>query len=391
LNGGEPRSIAEDATYFRFSPDSARLGYVARGDLHLVELETGADRLLVPQTSTFSFASNGKRLLARRPSAAGGTLFLCDLAGGAPRKLGDNVGEYEFSPDGASVGFTARSGGPAEPYALFLSRADEIVPRKVGDGVSAFLFSPDSRFVAYIDGLTPTKMLGSLEVASVSGGPSRKLGEDVVEQRFSPSSSGIAFRESHEDKAGRKWMTFKVAALPGGDVKVLGENVPNFLWSFEGGELAFLKRVLKPDYSVNLMVYRLGTEAPRQVDRGVFGYQYAPGDRALWYRTRCIRNGRECDLMSVKVSGDEAPVRVVQGIWSFRPNRTGERLLLTYPRLDTEAAADLGILDVGANKPSRGIDVHTLPGATFADDAGTRVVYIVSQRNREGVYVADVP
>ena len=52
--------------------------------------------------------------------------------------------------------------------------------------------------------------------------------------------------------------------------------------------------------------------------------------------------------------------------------------------------ADLGWLDLAAKQPSKGIDQYALPGAHFADEAGNVVVYIVGERKREGVYVAQL-
>jgi dipeptidyl aminopeptidase/acylaminoacyl peptidase len=258
--------------------------------------------------------------------------------------------------------------------------------------VATFLFSPDGQWIAFVDGQGIKNTFGSLQVMPAAGGEAKKVGENVVEHRWAPNSQAIAFRESNEDKAGRSWNSFKVATLPTGAIRLKEDGVPNFVWSWDGSFIAYLKRVTKPVYSVDLFLLKVAGDTPaRQVDKGVFGYQFAPGDHDLWYRTSCVRSGRECDLMSASVPDATAlPKRLVQGVWNFKPTAKGDRLLLTYPRLDTEVAADLGWFDLNAKAPSKGIDQYVLPGTHFVDDAGTGVVYLVGERKREGVYFAEI-
>ncbi|MFN7131543.1 MAG: hypothetical protein ACK4N5_05630, partial [Myxococcales bacterium] len=73
-------------------------------------------------------------------------------------------------------------------------------------------------------------------------------------------------------------------------------------------------------------------------------------------------------------------------LWS----EDGKRLLLSFPRLDTDAAADLGYFEPGTAKPTRGVDQYALPGAQFVGPKGDKLVYIVADRKREGVYVANL-
>lgn len=392
LASGEPRLIAKDAKYYAFSSDGRWLGYVAAGDMHLFDLSGGGDRHLVRGAATFEISKDARHLLVRRPAAAGGALLLADIEGGGePKELGENVGDYAFSPQGDSLAFTSRSGGPSAPYRITCSIVGGHIEKR-GEGVSTFRFSPDGRWIAFVDGMGGHKTFGALMVAPVAGGPARRIGENVIEYRFAPSSNAIALRESNEDASGRTWMSFKVATLPSGTLRHREDGVPNFVWSFDGARVAFLKRVMKPVYSVDLFLLDVeGESSPRRIDQGVFGYQFAPDDGELWYRTNCVRDGRECDLMAANVRGASAPPRkLVQGIWNFKATAKGDRLLLTYPRLDTENAADLGWLDLKAKQPSKGIDRYALPGAQFVDESGGAVVYVVGERKREGVYVAEL-
>ncbi|MFN7135299.1 MAG: hypothetical protein ACK4N5_24710, partial [Myxococcales bacterium] len=262
---GDARQLAEGAKFYRFSPDSKLLGYVAAGQLHLVELATFADRLVAHDVATFEFAPDASAMLIRRPVASGSDLLLAGTAAGAkPTKLGDGVGEYQFSPDGKVVAFTARQGSMEAPYALFLRDTAGGELRKLGEGVSNFYFSPDSRFIAFIDGVKVTRTFGDLQLASTTGGAARKLGENVVEVRWSPVSNAVGFRENHEDSAGRKRVVFKYATTTGeGSAKVVADGVASFVFSGDGRHLAYLQRVTKPMYSIDLHVQEVGADEGR--------------------------------------------------------------------------------------------------------------------------------
>ncbi len=390
---GDARNLAEHTRFYRFSPDGKFLGYVASGQVHLVELATSTDRLVTSDATTFEFAADSASVLIRKPISAGGDLLLAKVKGTeAPKKLGDHVGEYAFTPDGTAVAFTARQGGPEAPYSLFILPVNGGELRKAGEGVSNFNFSPDGKYIAFIDGVKITRTFGDLQVASVSGGAPRKLGENVVETKWAPDSSAVAFRENHEDSSGRKRVTFKYAQLPDGEVKLVDEGVSSFVWSEDGRNLAYLQRVTKPIFSVDLFVRPVGADTSKRIDKGVFGYQFAPSNTEIWYRAGCTREGRECDLRSQKLDAPEGalPKVMLQGIWTFRPTDDGSKMLISFPRLDTEAAGDLGFFEPGLAKPARGIDQYALTAAQFVGPKADKLVYIVTERKREGVYVADL-
>jgi hypothetical protein len=394
IPSGEAQLIAQGATFYKFSPDGARLGYVAGGEMHLRSLADGADRKVASPAATFEFSRGARRMLVRRPAASGSELLLFDPPTEPEgHKLAQDVGDYDFSPDGERIAFTSRAGGPPRPYALFLSAAGKAPARVGAEGVSSFVFSPDSRWLSFLDGMGPKKTFGDLELVPAAGGPVVKLGQDVVEHRWAPDSKWVALRESHENKAGRVWSTFKVAAVPSGKVrfKVDGaaKSFLNFAFSSDAGSLAYL-RVTKDDLALWLLSLAK-KEPPREVEKWVYSYQFAPGDRELWYRSHCTAEGRRCDLMSQSVKDPaQKPAKLAEGVLGFKVAAGGERVLLTFPRFDTRQAADLGYLDLKTRKVVRGVDQYALPGALFADPAGRRIAYLVGERKREGVYVVDL-
>ncbi|HEY3450884.1 MAG TPA: hypothetical protein VGK67_31290 [Myxococcales bacterium] len=405
LPTGDARSVASEAKYYKFSPDSRWLGYVAGGEAHLLDLSAapgpGADRLVATTAATLDFSKDSKHLLVRRPVAAGGDLLLAKVEGGAePSKLGEWVGDYAFSPDSTKVVFSARRGGPSRPYALFLGPVGGPY-ESVGQGVGSFSFSNDSQWVAFTDGMGDRIGTVDLQLVPAAGGPVKRVGDNVVEYRWSPNSQAVAFRENNEDK-GKRWTAIKVAKVPGVVVHQSSwsphekmDKIP-MVWSADGNFLAFVHLVPKPEPTVHLyQVAQTGGDA-RVVADWVFGFQYSPDSRELWYRTNCTRAGRECEVVSSSVSDATAlPRKLALGIATFKSSAKGDRLLLTYARADTkandnEAPADLGWIDLNSKGTSKGIDQYVMPGAAWADAAGSQVVYIVGERKREGVYVADV-
>lgn len=404
LPAGDARTVAPDAKYYKFSPDGRWLGYVAGGEMRLLDLQgagAGADRLVATSAATFEFSRDSKHLLVRRPVAAGGDLLLAGVEGASePAKLGELVGDYAFSADSTRLAFMARKGGPSKPYVLLLGPVGGPY-ESVGQGVSAFTFSGDSQWVAFTDGMGEKLGTLNLQLVPAGGGPAKQVGENVVEYRWSPNSQAVALRENNEDK-GKRWTAIKVAKVPGVVVHTSTwvphkdmDKIP-MVWSGDGAHLAFVHLVPKPEPMVHLyQVAQTGGDA-RVVADWVFGFQYSPDSRELWYRANCTRAGRECELVASNASDPAAPPRkLALGIATFKPNAKGDRLLLTYARSDTkvtgpEAPADLGWIDLNSKAPSKGVDQYVMPGAAWADEAGSQAVYIVGERKREGVYVADV-
>lgn len=390
---GEPRTLGEKVTHYVFSADSRFLGYVADGEARAVELASGGELQLASGAVTLELSPTSAFALVRRPIGAGGELLLVEL-GAAPkvRKLGERVGDYNFSPDGRSLAFTARLGGPEDHYSLFVGGIDG-VPAKVTEKAGSFAFSPDSGSIAFVSGQEPGRSLGALLAGPVAGGAPVKLGENVADYRWSPDSRALALRENHEDKAGKQWTAFKVVQLPRGTVRLERKGKPktfiNYLWNPDGSGVAYLEHSAD-GLMLNLLTLA-GEAPPRPIAPWVFGYQFVPGRKELWYRSACVREGRECELLGASLEdAARPPEKLAAGVANFQPSADGKRVLLAYPRLDTVNAFDLGWLALDTQAPSKGVDLYTLAGAVFLDPQGTRVAYVVSDHKREGVYVAEL-
>lgn len=396
LPSGDARLVAAGTSFYGFAPAGSALGYVAFGQAHRLDLATGQSRPHGPGAATFSFSPDGQRLLVRRQAALGSALELFEQGAKGASRLAAGVGEYKFSPDGSAVAYTTRAGGPAAPYELFVGPVAKGARAKVASDVADFAFSPDGRFVAYVAGVSLQKPLAELFVVATAGGKPRKVGDFVDQFQFAADSRHLAWREYHEDpKRGIKWHRLMIAPAAAGAPRRLGDGVRTFLWSRSGKWLAFLQIFEKPHYSLDLMLHAVDAAndvAPGRIERGVFGYAFSPGDRFLYYRSACVRAGRACDLSRVEPDRGEPAVKIADGVWDFRASESGARMLVTYARADSAVAADLAWLDLAQDRPApRGVDQHTVGAPLFLDPDGKRAAYLVGQRKREGVYVADLP
>ncbi|WP_257456430.1 gliding motility protein [Archangium lipolyticum] len=386
----EPRKLGDAVTYFLPSPDGTQLAFVDGGVLKLGALPAGPFRQVGGEVSTAGFSPDGTMLFfKRRLTAAGGLLAVPvveDAAKkGEPLKLADQVGDFVLSPDSKRVAYQVRT--PATPgmYDLYLADVPELKGRKVASGSTAFAFSPDSKWLARNDGGKP-EVPGDLFVGPASGEPGRKVGERVKELAFSPDSQALGFLAKYDLSAGAGLMG--VVALPDGEPKLVGSRVPNFLWGKDGKYVAFLSRFLKPIYSVDLMLYQVGAEKAEKAHPGVFGYGFAPENKALVFRAGCIREGRACDFKALTLPRAEQtqPQTWLQGIYSYKLSGDGNRILATSARMDSDTF-DVAVYDV-KTQARKTLDQGAQLPAYFAGPDDSLAVYVVKQGPNPGVYVA---
>ncbi len=421
-----PKALGEAVSFYRFSRDGRWLGYVAAGALHLLEPASGRDLLIEREVATFEFSPDGKALLLRKPLSAGGALRFASLDGALEEvpllaTVAERAGDYGFSPDGRFYALTARVAGPGAPYQVLVAETAQGVPRQLGDMAGTFAFSPDSELLAFIADQTPGMPYGDLFVARLSGAQGAaaplQIGQSVADFRFSPTSDAIALRENQRNERGQMWQEFKVVRLPSGEVRLHQKALPkafiNFLFSDDGRELAFIKHV-KAD--LNLWRLDMTSAAPPElVAPWTFEYRFprakAGEAQALWYRGACIREGRQCDLFEAirgaapqaapaadasdgqeeKAAALPAHPKIALAISDFELSPAGTRLFLHLPRFDTAGAFDLAWQPAVRGALPKTIDRHVLKDSLrLLDPAAERVAYVVTERKREGVYVAEI-
>jgi hypothetical protein len=316
--------------------------------------------------------------------AAGGLAAVAVDKPEAPRKLGDYVGDYEVASDGQHVAWQVRSEAERGMYDLFVADLADLKPRKVSTGTKVFNFSKDGKWLARTENGKP-EQLGDIYVGPASGSPGRKVGERVEEFSFSPDSKALGFLEKFDVSARAGLMA--VVTLPDGATQRVGDRSPNFTWGADGKYVAFLSRFLKPVYSVDLMLYAVGSEKAEKVQAGVFGYGFTPGNTEVIFRTNCIREGRSCDFKALDLMQARAePATWLEGMFSYKISSDGKRLLVTYARMDSDTY-DVAVYDM-KSKARKTLDQKVQIPAYFAGPGDSHVVYLVTQGQKPGVYAA---
>lgn len=404
LPDGEPKLLAERCQSFHFSPDARWLAWTAGGEAWWSSAEGGTPTKLVEGTATLQWTRDGKVLVVRRATAAGGALLAFEAGNAKPRTVAEGVGDYALSADGAAIAFTqsTEEGG----WKLSVAPLAGGPARALGEGVARFSFSPDGSHVAWVSGISPSRMFGDLFVAKASEGAGVQVGTGIEEYRFAPRGDGVAFLEKFDGNA--RTGTLMLQRLPLGQPPVrIHRPAKQFEWSPQGGYLAFSALQLRPAISVDLVLAdvkalkneevkldggaaSITTVGTRKLANGVFGHEFL-SEASLLYRTDCIAEGRACDLYVLPTGSVATPARLTGGVWRFALSKDGKRILVTYPRFDSETVADIGALNLYGHGGVAGIDKKVIPGALFLDPGGKRVAFGVIDKVRRGVYVADVP
>ncbi len=150
---GEERRITEleeDAACPAFSPDGARLAYLARRHDGKVELRmrslSGGDPVTLASgvnSSEFpAWAPDGRRLAFAGGDPAG--VWTVSAAGGSPRKIADRDGSYPvWSPGGESVAFVVWTEAADPAQGAWVVAADDGAPVQVSTQQGQLAWSPD--------------------------------------------------------------------------------------------------------------------------------------------------------------------------------------------------------------------------------------------------------
>jgi hypothetical protein len=383
-------ALGARVSYALVSPDSRWVALVDGSILKVGLLPKGPFDELAAEVSTAEFTPDSRTLIAKRRVSAGGSLLAVRLGQKNVRKLADRVGDYSVSPDSRRIAFARQGDKAPGTYDLFLSDLtdDRSSAVRVANDTGLMAFSPDGEWLARAQSWNVEQARGDLYIGPAAGGPGRKIGENVGERlAFAPDSKAIAYLElwSQPTRTGLMGVT----GLPDGRPRQVGGRVPNFSWGSDSTLLAFLSRVVKPAYSVDLMLYRAGEQRASRVHPGVYvGYGFGPKNSYLLFRGNCIRNNRACDLFFLDLTRpNEEPRKIVEGIYSFKSSERGDRILVTYARVDTETF-DLAMYNLKSGE-HRTLDRNILLPALFTSNDGSSVAYIVAGKERAGVYLAE--
>ncbi len=382
----EPELRGRAVSFVTISPGGQAFAFVDGGVLRVATLEAGSTaRAVATEVSTAQFTPDGATLLVHHRTSAGGALERVAVDGNHPAvRLAEAVGDWTLAPDGKRVAFAVKSGTVRDGRDLFVAAVPEGKPARVVSGTGPFAFSPDGTQLARIE-REKASSIGNLVVGPASGGAGRRVAERVGDFSFAPDGKALAALANYDEQ--QRWGRLTYAPLPDGTPVELGKRVTTWVWSPDNRHLAFNLRVFQPLPSVDLWLYTRGKPAAVAVMSNVYGYDFGPGG-ALYLRSECIREARACTLERLDPSvADGKPTPVLEGVFGFRPSEAGNRMLVTYARTDADTY-DVAVLNLRTNVRVT-LEERILLPALFADPQGSKVVYLVSQGERSGLYVCD--
>lgn len=383
---GEPEQRGRAVSFVTISPNGKAFAFVDNGVLRVAPLEPGSTaRTVATDVSTAQFTPDGTFLVVHRRRAAGGGLELAPVEEArAPVRLGDPVGDWVISPDGRRVAFAVDSRTTRDTRDLWVASIPDGRTSHVGSGVTAFAFSPDSALLGRLEGGRADSP-GKLVVGRAGGGAGRMLGERTGKFWFSPDGKAIAALTNYDEK--KSWGRLTYADLPDGKPVDLATRVSTTAWSPDNQHLAFNSTVFQPIPSVDLWLYSRGKPSAVKLMVNVYGYDFGPGG-VLYFRSECIREVRACALERLEPSiPDGKPAPILEGIFGFRPSEAGNRMLVTYARTDADTY-DVAVLNLKTSVRVT-LEERILLPALFANPDGSKVVYLVSQGERSGMYICD--
>ena len=399
--GAEPELRGKAVSFVTVSPVGDAFAFVDAGVLRVARLEAGSTaRNVATDVSTAQFTPDGKWLVVQRRAAAGGGVLLSPVEGvRAPVRLGENVRDWSIAPDGRRVALALTHPKNPDLSELSVAMVPEGKVTAVGPVVTlaagrarAFAFSADGAWLGYVERGKGGGSTGNLIVGAV-GGRGAVIAERVGQFWFAPDSKAVASLSNYDEK--RNWGRLVYATLPEGKPIVLGARVSTTLWSEDNRFLAFNLNVFQPLPSVDLWLYARGKSEGNRIMTNVYGYDFAPGGTLL-FRAECTRHSsnppeaRACNLETLDPTQPDAhPVPILEGIYGYHSSADGNRVLFTYARTDSETF-DVGLYDL-KTQVRKTIEERIVLPALFADPAGTRVVFLVSQGDRSGLYVYDQP
>lgn len=405
--GSAVQKVSSRVSYFVPSDDGALLAWVEGGVLSVGALPSGPWRQLAGEVSTAEFSADARYLYFKRRYAAAGGLFQVDLAdpSAQPRRMLDQVAEYTVLRNSKSVVLNARVTPADRVFQLHVVDATTLKTRKLADDALRFRVSRDGSYVAWRTSSSRGEQadVGELWLARLPNGLPRKLGDSVKDFDFAPDSARMVYRENYQElllggrdaKPGEnrveKVGDLFLVELPSGKPRLLHRRCPNFLFSADGKALAYTARIETPDVTRRLLLWRSDATEPVVLKDWLYEYQFRPPGEQLYFRADCVREGRACDLLSIRVDApkDTKPKRELGGVFGVRFSADGARAVLAFAHL-TDETFDLAVRNLETGE-QQSIDQYVeWPGAILGEK-GDAFAYLVHERSRPGVYVAKSP
>ncbi len=183
-DGSGTRSLVGAAAHgrlgFSWSPDGTRIAYAGRDDISVVDVATGARRVLLAMEDAWrpAWSPDGSRIAFLTDN----DLYVVAATGGKARRLGTDV-ESEtpvWSPDGSRLAFTLRT--YPRPSAVVVAAATGRITARIaplaGGGAAAPAWSPEGSRLSFLRARVPgdsADVDGDVWVAAADGSRPRQV------------------------------------------------------------------------------------------------------------------------------------------------------------------------------------------------------------------------
>lgn len=181
--------------------------------LYSADVGSLATHKLTDDAARFRVSRDGRyvawrALTSKNIQADIGELWLAELPKGTPRKLGDQVKDFDFSADSGWLVFRERfeelllGGRDAKPEERRTEKVGDLYLLKLPDGEPKllqrrspnFLFSPDGKSLAYTGRIELPEVTRRLFVVPLGQGEPRAVKDWLYEYQFRPGTDELLFR-----------------------------------------------------------------------------------------------------------------------------------------------------------------------------------------------------
>ena len=389
---GEGRTVAERVGDYGFSPDGRFVALTARVDgpnapYRMLALDRRdpslQPRSLGDEAGAFVFSPDSKRVAFvanQTPGMPYGDLFVTELASGEQKRVGQSVADFRFSPTSDAIALRENQrnerGQMWQEFKVVRlpSGAVRLHQKSLPKAFINFLFSDDGRELAFIKHVHIDINLWRLDMDSEA--PPELVAPWAFEYRFAKPREG-------EPRA----LWYRGACIREGRQCDLFEALQREASSQEG------EPARGADRAVETEAGRAGAGAVADAGTGAG----AGADAG----TGAAKTGQK--PAEPKVEPPKHP-KIAFALSNFTIAPSGDRLFLDLPRLDSTDAFDLAWQPVVRRAEAQtgaaaktGVAAQTIDrqvlknSLVLLDEAGSRVAYIVMEKRRAGVHVADIP
>ncbi len=389
---GEGRTVAERVGDYGFSPDGRFVALTARVDgpnapYRMLALDRRdpslQPRSLGDEAGAFVFSPDSKRVAFvanQTPGMPYGDLFVTELASGEQKRVGQSVADFRFSPTSDAIALRENQrnerGQMWQEFKVVRlpSGAVRLHQKSLPKAFINFLFSDDGRELAFIKHVHIDINLWRLDMDSEA--PPELVAPWAFEYRFAKPREG-------EPRA----LWYRGACIREGRQCDLFEALQREASSQEG------EPARGADRAVETEAGRAGAGAVADAGTGAG----ADADAG----TGAAKTGQK--PAEPKVEPPKHP-KIAFALSNFTIAPSGDRLFLDLPRLDSTDAFDLAWQPVVRRAEAQtgaaaktGVAAQTIDrqvlknSLVLLDEAGSRVAYIVMEKRRAGVHVADIP